>query len=346
MLYRAVQLQTPIERFQERPLDDDAKEVSYSALDDQINADDWREIRQYLTLLGPFVEATHHLEGNAEHEGDEGLRGSIWEVFIWMQTLYSKVTKRLDKLPKSPKTPFRTALEFGKEKMDEYWTKMIYQTPYYYASIILHPDHGVAWFDKHWKGYAPWVKKVKTGMKDFVITYGKTLEGDADSEEEMRAVARKLPDAVVRRREEQRLLGILDSDEERETFALPPAKRRELVAELRTKQPRIETELDSWYRYHPAYPVNNPLLFWIGKSKDSTNLYPLLTKLALDIYSIPAMSAECERVFSQAKRVITDDRNRLSATTIEAIQCQKNWLSQHLVHSDLDTVLEHAKNQG
>lgn len=31
------------------------------------------------------MEATKHLEGNAEHEGDDGMRGSIWEVFIWMQ---------------------------------------------------------------------------------------------------------------------------------------------------------------------------------------------------------------------------------------------------------------------
>ena len=77
MLYRAIQLQTPIERFQEHPLGDDAGELSYSALDNQINADDWREVRQYLSLLGPFVDATRHLEGNAEHEGDKGLRGLI-----------------------------------------------------------------------------------------------------------------------------------------------------------------------------------------------------------------------------------------------------------------------------
>lgn len=36
----------------------------------------------------------------------------------------------------------------------------------------------------------------------------------------------------------------------------------------------------------------------------------------MDIDSIPAMSSECERVFPQVKRVTTDDRNRLSATTI------------------------------
>lgn len=245
----------------------------------------------------------------------------------------------------TPDSQFKTALAFGKEKMGEYWSKLIFETPYYYASIILHPDHGVAWFEKHWKGYVPWIKEVKTGMKKFVVAYGNELEENEEypvAEHEERLVVRKLPDAVMRRREEQRLLGILDSDDEKETFAPQPAKRREVITEARTKQARIEIELDNWNQNRPLQSVNNPLHFWIAKSKDSMNPYAGLTKLALDIYSIPAMSAECERVFSQAKRVVTADRNSLKGNTIEAIQCQKNWLSQHLVHSDLDAVLKHA----
>lgn len=37
--------------------------------------------------------------------------------------------------------------------------------------------------------------------------------------------------------------------------------------------------------------------------------------------SIPAMSSECERVFSQAKLLITGQRMRLKADLIEATQC-------------------------
>ena len=82
----------------------------------------------------------------------------------------------------------------------------------------------------------------------------------------------------------------------------------------------VGSEPNSWYRYCPQQSVDNPLRFWIEKSKaQAGNPFPALTKLALDIFSIPAMSAECEHVFSQTKRVITDDRNCLSATTIEAV---------------------------
>ena len=52
------------------------------------------------------------------------------------------------------------------------------------------------------------------------------------------------------------------------------------------------------------------------------------------------MSSECKRVFPETKRVTTDDRNKLKYTTIKAIQCRKNWLTNKVVHSDLDAVLK------
>lgn len=54
---------------------------------------------------------------------------------------------------------------------------MFHETPHYYGSFILHPDHGLAWFEKHWKGYAPWIKEVKTDMKSFVESFGQSLDG-------------------------------------------------------------------------------------------------------------------------------------------------------------------------
>ena len=42
--------------------------------------------------------------------------------------------------------------------------------------------------------------------------------------------------------------------------------------------------------------------------------------------SIPAMSSECERVFSQAKLLITGQRHRLQADIIEATQCLRMWM--------------------
>ena len=45
----------------------------------------------------------------------------------------------------------------------------------------------------------------------------------------------------------------------------------------------------------------------------------------MDILSIPAMSAEPERLFSGAKITITDRRNRLGSDVVEALECLKSW---------------------
>jgi hypothetical protein len=46
---------------------------------------------------------------------------------------------------------------------------------------------------------------------------------------------------------------------------------------------------------------------------------------ATDGNTIPAMSAECERVFSSAKKMITQELNSLTEDIIQACQCLKSW---------------------
>ncbi len=48
--------------------------------------------------------------------------------------------------------------------------------------------------------------------------------------------------------------------------------------------------------------------------------------MALDILSIPTMSADPERLFSGAKITVSDRRNRLGIYTLEALECLKSWL--------------------
>lgn len=48
--------------------------------------------------------------------------------------------------------------------------------------------------------------------------------------------------------------------------------------------------------------------------------------MAIDVLSIPAMSAESERVFSGARRTITWERHKLGADVVERTECIKSWL--------------------
>lgn len=63
-----------------------------------------------------------------------------------------------------------------------------------------------------------------------------------------------------------------------------------------------------------AIPVesspDNPLAWWNAHHED----FPVLSKLAYDYLSCPAMSAECERLFSRVNLLITDDRRSFLTT--------------------------------
>jgi hypothetical protein len=52
--------------------------------------------------------------------------------------------------------------------------------------------------------------------------------------------------------------------------------------------------------------------------------------MAIDIFSIPPMSAEPERVFSGARRTISWTRACLGGSIVEITECLKSWIRQGL----------------
>ena len=56
--------------------------------------------------------------------------------------------------------------------------------------------------------------------------------------------------------------------------------------------------------------------------------------MAIDIFSIPAMSSEPERVFSGAKNTLSDNRASMGMDTIQATQCLKSWFRSGLFAKD------------
>lgn len=64
----------------------------------------------------------------------------------------------------------------------------------------------------------------------------------------------------------------------------------------------------------------DPLRWWRDRRQD----FPLLSQMAIDVLSVPAMSAECERVFSQGKLTITSQRHGMKGATLDVLLCLKD----------------------
>jgi hypothetical protein len=57
--------------------------------------------------------------------------------------------------------------------------------------------------------------------------------------------------------------------------------------------------------------------------------------MAYDLFAMPAMSSECERAFSSAKRLIAEQRYNLKSDIIEADQCLRSWLKNGIADGQL-----------
>jgi hypothetical protein len=54
--------------------------------------------------------------------------------------------------------------------------------------------------------------------------------------------------------------------------------------------------------------------------------------MAIDIFTIPAMSDEPERVFSRGRRIISWDKGQMLLETLEQRECLKHWKKSGLIN--------------
>jgi hypothetical protein len=86
-------------------------------------------------------------------------------------------------------------------------------------------------------------------------------------------------------------------------------------------------ELDRWRRYEPPWTKEqfeqegNPIKYWISLR----SRYPNLSRLAIDLLTIPASSCQCERLFSELGDLLEPRRRKIGSQLLAAIQCTRSW---------------------
>lgn len=92
----------------------------------------------------------------------------------------------------------------------------------------------------------------------------------------------------------------------------------------------IQDEYTQYVNSPVVVGIKDPRAWWLEPTQRRT--YPNLSKMALDLLSIPAMSAEVERLFSSCKITITDRRNQIGIDSVEAIECLKSWMRKNNIN--------------
>ena len=98
----------------------------------------------------------------------------------------------------------------------------------------------------------------------------------------------------------------------------------------------VGDEYQAWQADSEASDGNvlDPIRLWFSKQ----SRYPRLSRMALDFLTIQPMSAECERLFSAAGKMISGLQTDLDAEIIAIFQFLRSWYRDGLV-KDLDPLL-------
>ena len=238
---------------------------------DLLTADEWKTLDHIRDFLQNFYDATKATEG---HEA------SLKEVLSTMDFLADIFE---DAIVEFADHAFMwESLQTGFTKLLKYWNKTD-RSPAYIAAIVLDPTMKWQYFDT-WD--PKWRPDIKSTMKQFWETQYRSSTG----------LSSYSP-----------------------TTQTPPiTKTQNKYFEWKEKQRRLQSTAnsqsalndDEYSRYCNSEPLVleeegvTALDYWLKPMQRSR--LPLLSKMAIDIHSIPAMSAEPERVFSGAKHTISD----------------------------------------
>src|SRR6266487_2049095 len=163
------------------------------------------------------------------------------------------------------------------------------------AAMVLHPRWKWQYFDNNWQQYSSQVRTAKTQLKRlWDIKYKTDINLDRLSS----------PEPTTR---PSFIEEILDK-------VAPPSSSNVV---------RPTTRRDQLALYLEEAPISHIGVMDYWRQQES--VWPELAHMAYDFLAIPAMSSECERVFSSCAKQTTPESSRLTGELLWYQECLKNW---------------------
>ncbi|KAF6805452.1 transposase-like protein [Colletotrichum musicola] len=221
--------------------------------------------------------------------------------FVVSEYLPRNRLDRFNSLQEDSRAYFRLSVLNAWQVLNKYYTKLR-ESPLFAASIILHPGRGLRWLEKRWtdESQLVWLRDAKNRLHSYW--------------EKWYALATTTERTPSPSRGDFAMISAAIPEENSEYREWLNSRAIEVSAD-------DSSELDQYYRLVIPQPVNDPIQWWL----DHQQAFPTLSKLALDVFAIPAMATDCERTFSLAKLTLTSQRLAMSPSTLEEVQCLKSW---------------------
>lgn len=199
---------------------------------------------------------------------------------------------------------FTARIQKGFEVFDKYYSRTD-NSPLYAAALILHPDYRTRYIEANWK--PKWVKPALKKVRELWEKYRDE------------SPIRLSPISPIKPVREQKV-----------------GDYHQIVRSLKSfSRPSNQDEYKDYCSSEHFTLGEMPVLTWWCQEAQRTR-WPRLSAMAIDILSIPAMSAEPERVFSGARRTVSWERAKMSAETLEKVECLKHWKRSGILEPALE----------
>jgi len=279
MIKRAIKLKEAIHNYQ------DDVEIDMPS-EDYLTPNDWLELRELHALLEPLYEASIRVQNKGTKEG------ALHDVLTSMDYCLTQLEDAKKKLTKTSTITWRTSVNLGWQKLDQYY-HMTDDNPAYTIAIVLHPCMKFKWFEKHWDHKGGSFKKAK----DMII---------AAYEKQKVKYSHLVP---VRTTPKRDLKGI------------------DAYNEVDNGDKHNDDELQRWLRDERPPTGTDPLQWW----KEHQHDYPILKNLAFTLLAAPASTATDERLFSMAGNVVNEKRPHTKEDLAESGQCLRSWYTEAII---------------
>lgn len=239
----------------------------------------------------------------------EGREATIDRVLPTMDFLLAKFENASEEYTSNEY--LSVCIDAGWQKLKTYWNKAD-RAPVYIAAIVLNPRYKWNYF-RHWE--EDWIADAKSSLKLFWESTYRSSTGLTSFDTGINN------DEVDKDNDFLQWMTAIDK---------PTGNTDELEEYI--NEPVLSRTLS------PA-----ALVWW--RQSIQRERFPLLSAMAIDIFSILAMFSEAERVFSGARRTLTDDRGSMKIDTLEAIECLKSWFRCGLFENqDVHDILAMAQS--
>lgn len=338
MIYRAYQLRTALDEFldfeQSRHIrnlrtlpalsqtsDDREARTTRLIFRHRMSSDEWAIVNEILEILEPLKAFTKRLEGRPSEETAHGIADVYPAIILILEQLE---TLKVQHASSQEGAAFWVAIENAWSKANDYYAKLD-DTPVYTAVMLLDPRCKYQWLEKEWT-YAEAQAQLNKVRRLWEREYRPRAASPLTVSTSPSSFSLSSPSS-----QERQPLSTFDHNRR-------PKKRAKLSAidELLKENRRLPfarqvgDELTIYLNSELESDENLvPFQYWLREPVRTK--YPSLSQLAIDIFSVPAMSSEAERVFSTAGFVLNSRRRRLKEGTSEALLCLNHWGNSNLV---------------